>query len=635
MALLLLLIFEILLLWPRYAKSDSNADSKRLYDDLINGYNSLIRPVGNNSDRLTVKMGLKLSQLIDVNIKNQIMTTNVWVEQEWNDYKLRWEPEEYGGVSKLHVPAEQIWLPDIVLYNKSPAKCELRSVIRFLHAVGSNAAKTHKRMSKAYREAFVSDSNVRKWCRNFDAGRTDVHDAGGHGRKSVSTDDLVQRVDQAIRGNRCVNEEMLDLMFDVSYEIRAFSSEFCLGGVNEELLGLMFDASYRIPAFSTSEYWFSDVNEALQGMIYPYLYIISCVLLFRIFFKIEDSDIRNSFLLQVDLKHKYQTVDSDKIPMGIDLSEFYLSVEWDIMAVPAVRTEKFYSCCEEPYPDITFNITLRRKTLFYTVNLIIPCVFISFLSILVFYLPSDSGEKVSLSISIVLSLGVFFLLLSEIIPPTSLTVPLLGKYLLFTMILVSFSVFVTIAVLNVNFRSPSTHKMAPWVRRVFIEMLPKLLCMQRPDNSDLDDPGKSDSNNYHHQHHPHLVDFAEKPGVLDYECGSYSPYPVDELHVGLQPDINGSLDGIKTSPDVERAVLNVRFIAQHMENLDSFSDIESDWQYVAMVLDRLFLWIFTIACVVGTGWIILCAPALYDDKQPIDIMFSKVAPRIRRLLRSD
>ncbi|GFV88425.1 acetylcholine receptor subunit alpha-like 1 [Trichonephila clavipes] len=62
--------------------------------------------------------------------------------------------------------------------------------------------------------------------------------------------------------------------------------------------------------------------------------------------------------------------------------------------------------------------------------------------------------------------------------------------------------------------------------------------------------------------------------------------------------------------------------------------IESDWQYVAMVLDRLFLWIFTIACVVGTGWIILCAPSLYDDKQPIDIVFSKVAPRIRRLLRN-
>lgn len=45
---------------------NANSDAERLYDDLINGYNSLIRPVGNNSDRLTVKMALKLSQLIEV-----------------------------------------------------------------------------------------------------------------------------------------------------------------------------------------------------------------------------------------------------------------------------------------------------------------------------------------------------------------------------------------------------------------------------------------------------------------------------------------------------------------------------------------------------------------------------------------
>ena len=44
----------------------ANPDAKRLYDDLMSSYNRLIRPVGNNSDRLTVKMGLKLSQLIEV-----------------------------------------------------------------------------------------------------------------------------------------------------------------------------------------------------------------------------------------------------------------------------------------------------------------------------------------------------------------------------------------------------------------------------------------------------------------------------------------------------------------------------------------------------------------------------------------
>lgn len=50
----------------RYASVYGSADAKRLYDDLLSNYNRLIRPVGNNSDRLTVKMGLKLSQIIEV-----------------------------------------------------------------------------------------------------------------------------------------------------------------------------------------------------------------------------------------------------------------------------------------------------------------------------------------------------------------------------------------------------------------------------------------------------------------------------------------------------------------------------------------------------------------------------------------
>ena len=45
-----------------------HSDARRLYDDLLkeSGYNKLIRPVHNNSEKLVVKLGLKLSQLIDV-----------------------------------------------------------------------------------------------------------------------------------------------------------------------------------------------------------------------------------------------------------------------------------------------------------------------------------------------------------------------------------------------------------------------------------------------------------------------------------------------------------------------------------------------------------------------------------------
>ena len=48
------------------------------------------------------------------------------------------------------------------------------------------------------------------------------------------------------------------------------------------------------------------------------------------------------------------------------------------------------------------------------------------------------------------------------------------------------------------------------------------------------------------------------------------------------------------------------------------------WKYVAMVLDRLFLWIFTMAVVVGTAGIILQAPSLYDDRIPIDKELSDI-----------
>ncbi|RCN52181.1 Neurotransmitter-gated ion-channel ligand binding domain protein [Ancylostoma caninum] len=166
---------------------------------------------------------------------------------------------------------------------------------------------------------------------------------------------------------------------------------------------------------------------------------------------------------------------------GIDLSDYYPSVEWDIMSRVAIRRSKNYpSCCKQSaYVDITYYLNLRRKPLFYTVNLVFPCVGISFLTILVFYLPSHSGEKITLCISILVALTIFYLLLKEIIPATSITLPLIGKYLLFTMILVTLSVIVTVVSLNLHFRTPMTHIMPRWVQLVFLKWLPKMLFMRR------------------------------------------------------------------------------------------------------------------------------------------------------------
>merc|ERR1712051_217145 len=135
--------------------------------------------------------------------------------------------------------------------------------------------------------------------------------------------------------------------------------------------------------------------------------------------------------------------------------------------------------------DITFYITIRRKTLFYTVNLILPTVLISFLCVLVFYLPAEAGEKVTLGISILLSLVVFLLLVSKILPPTSLVLPLIAKYLLFTFIMNTVSILVTVVIINWNFRGPRTHSMPNWIRILFLKYLPIFLFMRRPKKTRL------------------------------------------------------------------------------------------------------------------------------------------------------
>jgi len=531
--------------------SCGNPDAKRLYDDLLSNYNKLVRPVVNVTDAVTVKLKLKLSQLIDVNLRNQIMTTNLWVEQYWYDYKMRWDPTEYGGVDMLHVPSDHIWRPDIVLYNNADGNFEV--------TLSTKATL-------------------------YNSGR-------------------VEWKPPAIYHSSC---EM-----DVEY--------------------FPFDEQTCVMKFGSWTY---------DGY-------------------------------QVDLRHQEEIMESAIVAIGIDLTEFYMSVEWDILAVPAIRNVKFYTCCDEPYLDITFNITMRRKTLFYTVNLIIPCMGISFLTVLVFYLPSDSGEKVSLSISILLSLTVFFLLLAEIIPPTSLVVPLLGKFVLFTMILDTFSICVTVVVLNIHFRSPQTHTMAPWVRRVFIHILPRLLVMRRPGHQDKQNPIMRKYNqNYikENSFDDYVMEQAmltSGPGTSKMISGFLPPPPMPPFQeFNLDADIGyknlpplpngksydegcagstcGSDEELKTfdscelhgeiryppgsteCPEIYRALDGVRYIAESTKREEESCKVKEDWKYVAMVMDRLFLWIFTIAVLVGSAGIILQAPALYDTRVAIDQELSEI-----------
>ncbi|NXQ65980.1 ACHB2 protein, partial [Quiscalus mexicanus] len=360
-------------------------------------YNKLIRPATNGSELVTVQLMVSLAQLISVHEREQIMTTNVWLTQEWEDYRLTWKPEDFDNMKKVRLPSKHIWLPDVVLYNNADGMYEV--------SFYSNAV--------------------------------------------ISYDGSIFWLPPAIYKSAC------------KIEVKHFP----------------FDQQNCTMKFRS---WTYDRTE-------------------------------------IDLVLKSEVA---------SLDDFTPSGEWDIVALPGRRNE---NPDDSTYVDITYDFIIRRKPLFYTINLIIPCILITSLAILVFYLPSDCGEKMTLCISVLLALTVFLLLISKIVPPTSLDVPLVGKYLMFTMVLVTFSIVTSVCVLNVHHRSPTTHTMPPWVRTLF-----------------LAGPGAG--------------------------CGC-----------GLEEAVDG-----------------VRFIADHMRSEDDDQSVSEDWKYVAMVIDRLFLWIFVFVCVFGT-----------------------------------
>ncbi|XP_018495904.1 acetylcholine receptor subunit beta-like 1 [Galendromus occidentalis] len=467
-----------------------------------------------------VEFGLSFIQLINVNEKNQIMTSNVWLQLKWADYQLRWDEADYGGISVLRLPPDKVWKPDIVLFNNADGNYEVRYKSNILIYPGGS----------------------------------------------------IMWVPPAIYQSSCT--------IDVTY--------------------FPFDQQKCVMKFGSWTY---------------------------------NGD-------QVSLK-----LEQDNF--WVDLSDYWKSGTWDIVEVPAFLNVHDNSKTGKPTEtDISFYITIRRKTLFYTVNLILPTVLISFLCILVFYLPAEAGEKVTLGISILLSLVVFLLLVSKILPPTSLVLPLIAKYLLFTFLMNTMSILVTVIIINWNFRGPRTHRMPNWIRILFLTYLPTILFMKRPSKTRLrwmmDMPGLGV---HHHHFRPQCNIKANK--VTDFELAEvhtevHHPNCMqnrDKANEVASPNNAASAtenanqaqtesvqtDLVYLCPDALRATEAIDFIAEHLRCEDEYVQIREDWKYVAMVIDRLQLYIFFAVTAAGTMGILLDAPHIFQfvDQDKVISMHKK------------
>ncbi|KAG5324833.1 SETMR methyltransferase, partial [Pseudoatta argentina] len=96
---------------------------------------------------------------------------------------------------------------------QSPAKCEIRSVIRYLVWKGKTPVEVYNEVKTAYGDKGMNRTSVFKWCREFKNGRTSVHDDQRSGRPSILTDDIVENIENALCDDRRLTVDELSAMF--------------------------------------------------------------------------------------------------------------------------------------------------------------------------------------------------------------------------------------------------------------------------------------------------------------------------------------------------------------------------------------------------------------------------------------
>ncbi|CAJ0580277.1 unnamed protein product, partial [Mesorhabditis spiculigera] len=457
---------------PQQGVKCSEAE-ERLMMDVFRGYNNLVLPVRNLTQLpIVVNVAMQLQLLINVDEKEQIMHTNVWVTMKWTDFQMKWNPADYGDIQTIRVSPDKVWIPDVVLFNNADGHFEVSFMCNVV----------------------IENNGSMLW------------------------------VPPAIYKSSCI--------IDVEY--------------------FPFDEQICYMRFGS---WTYNAQEVVLDFV--------------------------------------------SIP-GADLSVYLNSSIWDIADAPATLVKN--------RSQIEFQIRIRRKTLFYTVVLIIPTVLMAFLSMAVFFLPTDSTEKMTLTISVLLSIVVFLLLVSKILPPTSSTIPLMAKYLLLTFVLNVITILVTVIIINVYFRGPHTHRMPFWVRWFFMEILPHFICMKPPKtlkkhekktkfNTALAGIGQFTMNTA--AHHPYCANASLSTRILATTNDAIPRDPQTAMFYPLTPEAIKAIDAIE-------------YITEHLKDEEENKVHRDDWRFVAIVLDRLMLYIFFGITFGGTIGILFSAPNVFD-----------------------
>ncbi len=233
----------------------------------------------------------------------------------------------------------------------------------------------------------------------------------------------------------------------------------------------------------------------------------------------------------------------------------------------------------QKYSLVKYTLEIKRRPLYYVMLLIVPCLLCTLLVLVSFAIPAENGERIGFCSTILTSVSVYLLMMAEILPEKSDTLPILGIYYTVTMIGIALVIVATILVLSAHHavtEPPACFKALYKLRKPKKKRETKKFLKRNAVASEIT-TGRSDADAI-----GQVSVASEVPTIgSDEDMTGHAPAPVDH-----KPIVGNFVTDNESTEDEKRKI----------------------WRSVAVLCDRILFWLFLIMFVVSTGYLVMFRP---------------------------